>query len=77
MRILIDDEDLRWDKAWGIVTNVFFYTNHTVLPVCFVLLYWNGMSTIFFLGGARKMACSYVGARSAEVRFRFHWCEFG
>jgi len=33
MRILIDEEDLRWDHAWSIVTNVFFYTNHTVLPV--------------------------------------------
>ncbi|KAF9555972.1 glycogen phosphorylase [Agrocybe pediades] len=32
MRILIDEEDLRWDHAWSIVTNVFFYTNHTVLP---------------------------------------------
>lgn len=33
MRILIDDEDLTWDHAWTIVTNTFFYTNHTVLPV--------------------------------------------
>ena len=33
MRILIDDEDLLWDQAWHIVTNTFFYTNHTVLPV--------------------------------------------
>ncbi|EIN05688.1 glycosyltransferase family 35 protein [Punctularia strigosozonata HHB-11173 SS5] len=32
MRILIDEEDLSWDKAWQIVTNVFFFTNHTVLP---------------------------------------------
>ncbi|KDR78010.1 hypothetical protein GALMADRAFT_244981 [Galerina marginata CBS 339.88] len=32
MRILIDDEDLKWDVAWTIVTNTFFYTNHTVLP---------------------------------------------
>ncbi|KAG5352510.1 hypothetical protein C0989_001995 [Termitomyces sp. Mn162] len=32
MRILIDEEDLSWDKAWNIVTNTFFYTNHTVLP---------------------------------------------
>ncbi|KAG6829210.1 hypothetical protein H0H87_012238 [Tephrocybe sp. NHM501043] len=32
MRILIDDEDLKWDQAWNIVTNTFFYTNHTVLP---------------------------------------------
>ena len=40
MRILIDEEDLRWDAAWGIVTNVFFYTNHTVLPVCFMFTFW-------------------------------------
>ncbi|KAG6900187.1 Non-essential glycogen phosphorylase [Termitomyces sp. T159_Od127] len=33
MRILIDEEDLSWDKAWNIVTRTFFYTNHTVLPV--------------------------------------------
>nr|GAT48427.1 glycogen phosphorylase [Mycena chlorophos] len=32
MRILLDDEDLPWDTAWQIVTNTFFYTNHTVLP---------------------------------------------
>ncbi|KAK7046012.1 Non-essential glycogen phosphorylase [Paramarasmius palmivorus] len=32
MRILIDEEDVQWDAAWTIVTNVFFYTNHTVLP---------------------------------------------
>jgi glycogen phosphorylase len=33
MRILIDEEELPWAKAWDIVTNTFFYTNHTVLPV--------------------------------------------
>lgn len=32
MRILVDEEDVPWDKAWKIVTNVFFFTNHTVLP---------------------------------------------
>jgi len=32
MRILIDEEDLSWSAAWEIVTNTFFYTNHTVLP---------------------------------------------
>ncbi|THG96476.1 hypothetical protein EW026_g5363 [Hermanssonia centrifuga] len=32
MRILLDDEDLPWDTAWNIVTNTFFFTNHTVLP---------------------------------------------
>jgi hypothetical protein len=33
MRILLDDEELLWDSAWTIVTNTFFFTNHTVLPV--------------------------------------------
>jgi len=31
MRILIDEEKLRWDEVWGIVTNVFSYTNHTIM----------------------------------------------
>ncbi|RPB28903.1 glycogen phosphorylase-like protein [Terfezia boudieri ATCC MYA-4762] len=31
-RILIDIEHLSYDKAWGIVTRTFGYTNHTVLP---------------------------------------------
>lgn len=33
MRILVDEEDFTFAQAWDIVTNVFFYTNHTVLPV--------------------------------------------
>ncbi len=33
MRILVDEEDIPWDQAWDIVTNTFFFTNHTVLPV--------------------------------------------
>ncbi|KAF8259084.1 glycosyltransferase family 35 protein [Lactarius quietus] len=32
MRILLDYEELPWDDAWTIVTNTFFFTNHTVLP---------------------------------------------
>jgi len=32
MRILIDREFLSWEKAWGICTQVFAYTNHTLLP---------------------------------------------
>lgn len=31
-RILVDLEGLEWDEAWNIVTNIFSYTNHTVLP---------------------------------------------
>ena len=32
MRILLDEEGLGWDEAYGIVSRVFNYTNHTVMP---------------------------------------------
>nr|AOE43318.1 glycogen phosphorylase 2/a [Rostrostelium ellipticum] len=32
MRILLDQEKLTWEAAWGITTKTFSYTNHTVLP---------------------------------------------
>jgi len=32
MRILIDDEGMGWEEAWEITTNVFSYTNHTIMP---------------------------------------------
>jgi len=32
MRILVDEEDLSFSQAWDITRNVFFFTNHTVLP---------------------------------------------
>ncbi|OAM87471.1 glycogen/starch/alpha-glucan phosphorylase [Termitidicoccus mucosus] len=32
MRVLLDDENTPWDRAWDIVTKVFGYTNHTLLP---------------------------------------------
>ncbi len=31
MRILTEVENIDWDRAWNIVTNVFAYTNHTLL----------------------------------------------
>jgi hypothetical protein len=44
MRILLDEEDLSWNEAWQIVTNTFFYTNHTVLPVRVLLSRHNSMA---------------------------------
>lgn len=32
MRILIDEENLEWEKAWDITVRTCAYTNHTVLP---------------------------------------------
>ncbi|PPQ83162.1 hypothetical protein CVT25_005409 [Psilocybe cyanescens] len=56
MRILIDDEDLSWDAAWAIVTNVFFYTNHTVLPLWKNGLFhcWNTSCQAHYLAVEKK-----------------------
>ncbi|GBG89525.1 hypothetical protein CBR_g49315 [Chara braunii] len=32
MRLLMDQEGLGWTKSWDVVTKVFSFTNHTVLP---------------------------------------------
>lgn len=32
MRVLVDEEGLEWEDAWGIAVATFGYTNHTILP---------------------------------------------
>jgi len=32
MRILVDDKQVEWERAWRITKNCFAYTNHTLLP---------------------------------------------
>ncbi|MFZ0565417.1 MAG: glycogen/starch/alpha-glucan phosphorylase [Chlamydiales bacterium] len=32
MRLMVDREDLSWDKAWQLTKETFNYTNHTLLP---------------------------------------------
>ncbi len=32
LRVLVDEKELDWERAWPLVTETFAYTNHTVMP---------------------------------------------
>jgi starch phosphorylase len=32
MRVLVDEHELPWERAWGLTVQAFGYTNHTLLP---------------------------------------------
>jgi len=61
MRIFLDQEEWSWEKSWTIVTSVFSYTNHTVLPEA--LETWSVGLMQFLL--PRHMEIIY------EINFRF------
>jgi glucan phosphorylase len=43
MRVLVDEEGVPWEEAWGITQNVFAYTNHTGT-------YWTRVCVNLFFG---------------------------
>jgi glucan phosphorylase len=70
MRILLDEEELSWDSAWTIVTNTFFFTNHTVLPVRLDNYQVGSLVTncvLWDVGSAREVVSSAHGASSSEA----------
>jgi len=68
MRILIDEEELSWAKAWDIVTNTFFYTNHTVLPVSALMFFGQASITASHPGSSREVARASLTTCLASVR---------
>lgn len=61
MRILVDEENVPWDKAWLITQKTFSYTKYTYL----ILMHFNSFNTFFLKshcppGGARVLGRFYA-----------------
>jgi starch phosphorylase len=70
LRILVDEEDFSWEKAWSICTQTFFYTNHTLLPEA--LEEWNAGLFEHLLPRHYQLICE-INRRFLEEEVEKKW----
>lgn len=68
MRLLMDDHGLGWEEAWGIVSETFAYTNHTVLAEA--LEQWSTSIFQQLFGRVWEIVCEIDRRFREEMRAR-------